>query len=201
VAYHYYQDPSSGRYSTRKFRAEFLQRIYPESQHEATGGGTSVRRQPKYDSVLYIGGRFTAESAATGHVVPFYLQETIGGSDIEGVPALRGFQDYRFRAPNLFYLQAQYERRLLRARPAGEAPSTFRSIASSVGIMAFYDTGEVAARLSDLDMSNLRHSFGFGLTFWSGNKVWFRAYVGLGSGEGLHNFVGVTNPGATQFHM
>jgi hypothetical protein len=47
----------------------------------------------------------------------------------------------------------------------------------------------------------MRHSFGFGLTFWSGEKVWFRAYVGLGSGEGLHNFVGVSDPSAQTPHL
>ena len=33
------------------------------------------------------------------------------------------------------------------------------------------------------------------------NKVWFRAYVGLGSGEGSHQFFGVTNPSAQQPHL
>jgi hypothetical protein len=202
IGYDFYQDIGSGRYSTRKFRAEYLQKIYPETQSEPTGGaGGGTRKQTKYDSVLYIAGRFTAESAADGNVVPFYLQETIGGSDINGVPTLRGFQDYRFRGPDLFVIQTQYERRLLPPRPRGAKASTLRSVAGALGIMGFYDAGEVALRASDLNFSKVRQSFGFGLTFWSGEKVWFRAYVGLGSGEGLHNFVGLSDPSASAPHL
>jgi len=201
AGYEYFEDPG-GHYSTRKFRAEYLQKIYPETQSERTGGpGGSTRKQPKYDSVLYIAGRFTAESASSGSAVPFYLEETIGGSDINGVPTLRGFQDYRFRGPDLFVLQTQYERRLLPDSPTGSNPSTLRKIAGGLGILAFYDVGEVALRASDLGFGNVRHSFGFGLTFWSGEKVWFRAYVGLGSGEGAHTFFGVTDPSAQAPHL
>src|SRR5579875_937646 len=114
IAYHEYQDLDGDGYSFHKFRADFLQTIYPESQREPTGGVKGqYRRQPKYDSVLYIAGRFTAESAAAHNVVPFYLQDTLGGSDIDNIPTLRGYQDYRFRGPDLFSIQAQYERRLL----------------------------------------------------------------------------------------
>jgi hypothetical protein len=133
--------------------------------------------------------------------VPFYLQETIGGSDINGVPTLRGFQDYRFRAPDLFVIQTQYERRLLPDSPIGSNASTLRKVAGALGILAFYDVGEVALKPSDLSFGNVRHSFGFGLTFWSGEKVWFRAYVGLGSGEGAHSFFGVSDPNAQSPHL
>jgi hypothetical protein len=202
ISFHQYQDLGAGRYSFHKFRADFLQKIYPETQTEPTAGGTAKRRQPKYDSVLYIGGRFSAASPSTGNAIPFYLQETIGGSDIDNVATLRGFQDYRFRGPDLFSLQAQYERRLLPAPPrGGPRPSTLRSVAGALGILAFYDAGEVATAVDGLSFSNIRHSFGFGFTFWSGEKVWFRAYIGLGSGEGGHPFFGVTNSGAQNSHL
>jgi hypothetical protein len=90
VSYDFYQDPDTGRYSTRKCRTDFLQKLYPETQREATGGpGGGTRSQPKYDGVFYIAARFSAESASSGSGVPFYLQETIGGSDIDGIPTLR----------------------------------------------------------------------------------------------------------------
>jgi hypothetical protein len=202
VAFDYYQDPGSGVYSTRKFRADYLQKIYPETQKEATGGaGGGTRKQTKYDSVLYIAGRFTAESAGAGKVVPFYLEETIGGSDINGVPELRGFQDYRFRGPDLFAIQTQYERRLLPPSAPGVKPSTLRSIAGALGIMVFYDAGEVALKAGDLGFGNVRQSYGFGLTLWNGERVWFRAYVGLGGGEGAHSFFGISNPSAQAPHL
>jgi len=200
VGYDFYQDHDTGHYSFRRFRADFLQTIYPERQTETTGGGTGKRTQPKYDSVLYIFGRFTSDQTSNGNVVPFYLQETIGGSDIDNVATLRGFQDYRFRGPNLFVIQTQYERRLLPAVKPGTNASTVRKVASSLGVMGFYDAGEVALKAGDLSFANLRQSFGFGLTFWSGDKVWFRAYVGLGSGEGRHQFVGITDPSAQLLH-
>jgi hypothetical protein len=199
--YSFYQDTDTGHYSFRRFRADYLQKIYPERQKEATGGGTGVRTQPKYDSVLYIAGRFTASETAAGNVVPFYLQETIGGSDIDNTPTLRGFQDYRFRAPDLFSIQVQYERRIMPTPAAGANTSTLRKAAGALGILAFYDAGDVASSVGDLSLSDVRQSFGFGLTFWSGNKVWLRAYIGLGSGEGSHTFFGVTDPSAQLLHL
>jgi hypothetical protein len=203
IAFHEYQDLDGEGYSFRKFRTDFLQTIYPESKRELTGGGKGQsREQPRYDSVLYIAGRFSAAWTSAGNAVPFYLQETLGGSDIDNVPTLRGYQDYRFRGPDLFSLQAQYERRLLPAPPPGsQRPKTLRSIAGALGIMAFYDAGEVASKAGDLNFSNIRHSYGFGMTFWSGEKVWFRVYIGLGSGEGTHTFVGVTNPSVQPLHL
>jgi hypothetical protein len=203
-AFHQYQDLGSGHYSFHKFSAAFLQTIYPESQREPTGGGKGqYRRQPKYDSVLYIAGRFSASAVSDGNLVPFYLQETLGGSSIDNVATLRGFQDYRFRAPNVASVQVQYERRLLPSLPPGSPrPSALRSIAGAVGILSFYDAGEVATKVSDLSLAHFRQSFGFGLTFWSGEKVWLKAYIGLGSGEGTHTFFGVTNPSSpTNLHL
>ncbi|HTU44578.1 MAG TPA: hypothetical protein VMF91_05925 [Bryobacteraceae bacterium] len=203
MAFHEYQDLDGSGYSFHKFRADFLQTIYPEWKREPTGGVKGqYRRQPNYESVLYIAGRFSAAAAAKNNVVPFYLQETLGGSDIDNIPTLRGFQDYRFRGPDLFSIQAQYERRLLPSLPPGSPrPSTVRSVAGALGIMAFYDAGEVATKLDNLGSSNIRHSFGFGLTIWSAEKVWFRAYIGLGSGEGTHTFTGVTNPAMQNLHL
>lgn len=202
ISFDEYQDMNSGHYTSRIFQTGVVQKFYPETLTEPTAGGTAKRRQPRYDSVFSIAGRFSAASASTGNVVPFYLQDTIGGSDIENVASLRGFQDYRFRAPDLFSLQAQYERRLLPAPPRGSPrASTLRSVAGALGVMAFFDAGEVATEVSNLNFGHIRHTFGFGFNFWSGEKVWFRAYIGLGSGEGSHTFIGVANPGADGLHL
>jgi hypothetical protein len=137
-------------------------RSIPNRRQKRAAEGLAQGSRSKYDNVLYISVRFTAASAPTGSVVPFYLDDTIGGSDINGIPTLRGFQDYRFRGPDL---------------------------------------GQVALQASDLSFGNLRQSYGFGLTFWSGNKVWFRAYVGLGSGEGSHSFFGVNDRSPQTPHL
>jgi len=107
--------------------------------------------------------------------VPFYFQQTLGGSDINSAMSLGSYQDYRFRAPDNLAFEVEFNRRLWKP----------------LGIMVFYDTGEVAVQASDLSFAKMRHSFGGGLTLWSATKVVFRAYVGFGGGEGAHTFVGI----------
>ena len=112
---------------------------------------------------------------SAGNQIPFYMQETLGGSNVDGDPTLRGFRDYRFRAPNLLLFQLQYDRRMW----------------GPLGAFGFYDTGQVAMRAGDIDLSKMRHSYGFGLSIWLASKVMFRASVGLGSGEGRHLYFGI----------
>ena len=165
IGYHFYTDTGSGHYSFRRFKADLRHNIYPERP-----GG-----QPKRDSVLSIRALVSIANTSNGNVVPFYLQETLGGSDINGDPMLRGFADYRFRAPNLLYVSTQYDKRVW----------------SYLGLMGFYDAGQVAMHGSDLSFTKMRQSFGFGVTFWAEARIVFRAYMGLGSGEGRHNFFGI----------
>jgi len=203
VTFDYYKDGGSGLFTSRKFRVDYLQKIYLGWQKEPNGGvgANGHRKQPKYDSVLYIAARFTDASAGAGSVVPFYLQETLGGSDIDNVPTLCGFADYRFRAPALFSIQTQYERRLLPDTKPGAQTSTLRRAVGAIGVLAFFDAGEVAAKASNLSFGNMRQSFGFGFSLWAGNKVWFRTYIGLGSGEGSHLFLGISDPSAQSPHL
>lgn len=165
IGYSFYHDTGTGHYSFRRLRADVRYNIYPERSNG----------QPHRDSVLTIHGLLSLSDTSAGNAVPFYLQETLGGSDINGEPTLRGFADYRFRGPDLVLIQTQYERRIWKI----------------FGIIAFYDVGQVATRKSDLDWGHMRHSYGFGGNIWLGAKVVFRAYVGLGSGEGAHPYFGV----------
>ena len=164
VGYHTFATGNSN-YSFQRFRAEVTHNIYPER----------INKRPKRDSVLSIHGVVSTSWAGKGDALPFYLQETLGGSDINGAPTLRGFADYRFRAPNLVLLQTQYERRIWQY----------------VGVLGFYDAGQVAVNKGDLSFANMRQSFGFGISLWAESRVMFRMYVGLGSGEGIHNFFGI----------
>jgi hypothetical protein len=165
VSYGFYQDHDTGMYSFRRFRADLLHNLYLERSGKA-------RRR---DSILSLYGRLTLSDASAGRVVPFYFQDTLGGSDIDGDPALRAFADYRFRAPNAMLFEAEWDRRLWKV----------------LGVMAFFDTGKVAMQRSDIDFSGMRHSVGGGLTIWSASRVVFRAYVGFGGGEGTHTFTGI----------
>jgi hypothetical protein len=165
--YGYFHDTDTGHYSFRRFVADFGHSIYPESENG----------HRRLDSVLSIRFRIAMSDASASNAVPFYLQETIGGSDIDNQPTLRSFRDFRFRGPNSFLVQTEYDRRII----------------GPVGFLLFYDAGKVTVARSDLNFSNLHQGFGGGLSFFLAGKVVFRAYVGLGGGEGAHPYFGVAN--------
>ena len=69
----------------------------------------------------------TRSAGSAGSQVPFYLQPTLGGSDINGQRLLSAYDDYRFRGPNLLALQESIEHSNLgthwRIRAAGARES------------------------------------------------------------------------------
>ena len=154
VGYNYYQDSTSGFYSFKRFKIEGTHPFHPTK-----------------NSDLIIHDRLSISDG----VVPFYMQETLGGSDINGQPTLRGFSDYRFRARDLVLIQTEYD----------------YHVWGPLGVLGFYDTGMVANRAADLSLADMRHSYGFGLAIYAANKAVFKVYVGLGSGEGHHTYVGI----------
>lgn len=165
--YGYYHDTDTGHYSFRRLVADFGHSFYPESENG----------HRRLDSVLSVRFRLAMSDASASNAVPFYLQETIGGSDIDNQPTLRSFRDFRFRGPNSFLVQTEYDRRII----------------GPVGVLVFYDAGKVTFVRSDLNFTNLHQGFGGGLSFFLAGKVVFRAYVGFGGGEGAHPYFGVAN--------
>jgi hypothetical protein len=99
--------------------------------------------------------------------VPFYLDQTLGGTDISGNDTLRGFADYRFRGPSSVLFQAEYR----------------HGIWGPFGLLAFYDLGKVGLLPSDISLDHLRHDIGLGLFVRAGNHEVMRVYVGFGTGE------------------
>lgn len=165
--YGYFHDTDTGHYSFRRLVADFGHSFYPESENG----------HRRLDSVLSVRFRLAMSDASASNAVPFYLQETIGGSDIDNQPTLRSFRDFRFRGPNSFLVQTEYDRRII----------------GPVGFLVFYDAGKVTFARSDLNFTNLHQGFGGGLSFFLAGKVVFRAYVGFGGGEGAHPYFGVAN--------
>jgi hypothetical protein len=115
-------------------------------------------------------------------VVPYYLQYTLGGNSLnafrpntigsDGTKAtLRGVQNYRFRDRDLLVMQAEYRIPLLKA----------------VDATIFYDTGQVAGRVSDL-FKDIKQGAGFSVSYMRKGAALIRLDVGHGSGEGLHLF-------------
>jgi len=105
-----------------------------------------------------------------GHLVPFYFQPTLGGSDIDGNPALASYQDYRFRAPNNILAEARFE----------------HSIYGPFGFTAMLDEGKVALRRGDLDFTHLRQSYSVGLTLRAGGFPMVQLLYAWGGREGTH---------------
>jgi hypothetical protein len=165
IRYGYFQDTNTGHYSFRRLDADFKHELYPER----------VNGHRNLDSLITAEIRVSASNTSAGNAIPFYLQETIGGSDIDNKPTLRAFKDYRFQAPNLILFQGEFDRRVY----------------GPFGLLLFYDAGKVALQRSDIDFSNFKQGAGGGLSFFLGDKIVFKAYVGLGGGEGAHAFFGI----------
>lgn len=108
---------------------------------------------------------------STTSAVPFYFQQTLGGSDVNGSLALPSYQDYRYRAPNLLLLQETFE----------------HSIWGPFGLKFMADEGRVAQTRGDLGFSHLRHSFAGGLTLRAGAFPMVSLMFAWGGPEGHHN--------------
>jgi hypothetical protein len=115
--------------------------------------------------------------ADAGSVVPFYFQPTLGGSDINGSPALSSYQDYRFRAPNLLLLRESFE----------------HSIWGPLGFSFMADQGKVALTRGDVNFQNLQHSFATGLTLRAGGFPQVFFLFAWGGNEGDHTIATVNS--------
>ena len=153
-----------------------------DSKHACTPfDGPTLKANPSdpnkpkhtYDREGSINLRFLLSESYTssGHVVPFYFQPTLGGSDIDGKSSLASFQDYRFRAPNLMLLQGSIEHSLPRL---------------PIGVIFMAETGKVALTHGDIEFKHLRHSYAAGLTLRAGGFPMVYLMYAWGSGEGTH---------------
>lgn len=106
----------------------------------------------------------------TGHAVPFYLQPTLGGSDINGDPTLSSYQDYRFRAQNILLIRASFE----------------HSVYGPVGFTAMVDEGKVGFTRSEIDFTHLKHSYSVGLTLRAGGFPLVWLLYSWGGNEATH---------------
>lgn len=109
-----------------------------------------------------------ASRSGTNATVPFYMQPTVGGSDINSQVSLRGFPNYRFRDRDATFSQVEYS-----------VP-----IHDPVGLLMFYDVGTVGPTLGSLSFTHLRQDGGFGATFRLQGTVMAQAYLAWGAGHG-----------------
>lgn len=91
-------------------------------------------------------------SVSETNQVPFYLQPTLGGSDLNGDRLLAGYDDYRFRGPNLVAVQEGIE----------------HSLWGPVGVFVTLEQGAVAERFHEFRFNDVAHSATVGLTLRAG---------------------------------
>jgi hypothetical protein len=113
-------------------------------------------------------GRLVITQTSNGNQIPFYLQPTLGGTDIDSRVTLRGWDNYRFRAPDLSLLQFEYG-----------VP-----VYDPLGVFVFYDAGTVGNGISDLTIRHFRHDGGFGLFVRLRGHMVAQTYYAFGAGNG-----------------
>lgn len=139
---------SASHFSDRDLARFSFSRLQFDARHYVSLG--SVQR------TLAVRLFASADQANSGHRVPFFMQETLGGSD-----SLRGYPAFRFRDENLVYLSSEY-----RWEPA-----------PAVQLVLFYDTGKVFPSWSDLELDGLKKSIGWGIRFKTPHKMFLRIEV------------------------
>lgn len=103
--------------------------------------------------VFALRARSVLSYADCDHVVPFYMQPTLGGpSD------LRGYPRYRFYDNNLFLVNFEYR----------------WEIFTLLDMALFADAGKVFPRDADFTLKNLESDVGFGVRFKTRDAVVFR---------------------------
>lgn len=136
---------SAGRFNERDGDAYDFYRV--------TGDGRAFLPLGSRQRVLALRAMASLDTPASGSRVPFYLQETLGGSH-----TLRGFANFRFRGERLLLLQAEYR---WEAAPAIE-------------LAAFVDAGSVYSHESDWTLDDLHTSYGLGLRLKTHDSVRLR---------------------------
>ena len=124
------------------------------------------------DRVGSLGFRalFSGSDVSNGSQVPFYFQRTLGGSDIDGERLLASYDDYRFRAPNLFLLQETFE----------------YAIWGPIGAFAEAEQGRVSMIGDSLTKGDLKNTYGLGLTVRAGGLPLISFWWAQGGPEGHH---------------
>jgi hypothetical protein len=132
---------------------------------------------PRFGSFRFA-SRVIVNDPRSHNRVPFYLQPTIGGADINDENVLRGYHNYRFRDPNLVAYELNYERQIF----------------DPLGIRLFGQYGKVGTHASDLGFGGLKSSVGASLTFRLGGAAVAELSFGWSHAEGVHVYAtGNTN--------
>ena len=108
--------------------------------------------------VLALHGWLAASDTTAGATVPFYLQPSLGGHN-----TLRGYTDYRFHDRNLLVVNVEARVTLF----------------AHVDAAVFADAGNVAARVSELNLD--KRSYGIGWRMHSRTSTFARVDLAHGA--------------------
>ena len=137
------------------------------NDHEKNDYVLKVRQRCLYGN-LDLRSHIVASYTGAGSTVPFYLQPTVGGSDIDSRVSLRGFPNYRFRAPDALFVQSDYT----------------HPVWGPLGLLVFYDAGTVGPNWSSLSFAHLRQDAGLGTTLSLQGNIVAQGYLAWGAGHG-----------------
>jgi hypothetical protein len=168
-----------------------ISRLYYRTLSRACGDDDGIDWSNTEDTVLKVHSqcrfgsidlRTHIVASRTGSIsaVPFYLQPTVGGSDIDSRPSLRAFPHYRFRAPDALFVQTDYSLPI-------DVTLPFRTrsgpIILPLGLLVFYDAGTVGPTFSSLSFAHLRQDAGIGVTVSLMGNVVAQGYLAGGAGH------------------
>ncbi len=177
VSYEAYQAVDGGSFSFDRVQARAALN-YGIEDLPFSQGTFPYLRSILGSSRFTIDANLVISDAHSGNAVPFYLQPTLGGGDINNENWLRAFTNYRFRAPNTVVYGVSYERRLI----------------DPFGFSVFAEWGKVGQEVDDLDFHGMKQSIGVGLTMRLGGKAVVEFTFAWGGGEGTHAYAtGNTN--------
>jgi hypothetical protein len=155
--------------------ADAKQRDAEKKQQEAEWKAKGYVFEIKHDSLCDFGtlefrSHLVTTSADANSVIPFYMLPTLGGQDIDSLVSLRGFENYRFRAPDAMFVQAEYS----------------LPVYDPFALLLFYDAGNAGNTLGALSFAHLRQDGGFGINIRVMRMTLAQVYLAGGRGGGLH---------------
>jgi len=145
----------------------------PHDAAEADFCGHGLNASCDFGTIT-LNSRLVLTDTKNSAAVPFYQQETLGGSDINSLDSLRAYENYRFRGPDAAFVQVEYGIRF----PLKQDWTAF-------GPFVFYDAGTVGQQASNLALSDWRQDGGFGAFVMFGGSVAVKGYLGAGAGHGV----------------
>jgi hypothetical protein len=179
LAYHWQQPADGSPFSFRQFIYEGDQTV---TVHGVLRNFFDAKRRPvarylcqgnkKTDECDFgqfdIRTRLVLTQTSGVNQVPFYLQPTLGGTDIDSRVTLRGYDNYRFRAPDLALVQFEYG----------------IPVYDPIGVFVFYDAGTVGNTISDLSVTQFRQDAGSGVSVRLRGHVVAQTFYAFGAGHG-----------------